>query len=154
MLTKNTDYQNKCKKMFDLILAKQDILFKKREFISIADYIKFFEERYKYNLFPFPSMYPYNPDILNKYSDKIYNSSYMPLDASGNLLFNTIIQFSKDFHGLFVFGHLDEEADKVAVYATLYSINQENFLEFIKSNDDLVLEDVKPVGFMFAKNKL
>ena len=145
-MNQDPNYKNKCKKMFELISSKQKHLFKDRPFTTVAEYLKFFEETYNYDFFPFPSLYPYSPDILDKYAKLIYNSAYLPFDQSGNLLFHTIVQFSKSFHGLFVYGHLDEE-DNIAIYTTLYSTEQNNFLEFIKDNENYVLENEKPVGF-------
>lgn len=145
------DYQSKCKAMFEIISNKRENLFKDVEFVSISDYLKYFERQYKCEFYPFPSLFPYRPEIVDKYSKNIYNSFYGQFDPTGNLIFHTIVQFSPTFHGLFIYGNLDDEIDKIAVYVTLHSSDQNNFINFVKDNNEFIYDNTKAVGFKFVR---
>jgi len=114
-------------------------------YLSIESYIKYFEYGKESEFHIFPTMLPYKLSILDKYKNKIYNTSFLP-NGPASLGMHTIVQISPKIHIVFVWGSSNDNKEAV-VYPTIHSADSVEFINFLKDNEVLVYDDVQFGGF-------
>jgi len=114
--------------------------------LKFSLYFDWFETHNKMEFNQMPAMVHFNTDILDQYKKKIVWTGFSPTDTRNNTAYglHTLIQVKKDFHIIFLFAH---EENEVSVIATLYLLDVQDYLDFLKENDKYIIKKKSPAGF-------
>lgn len=127
-------------------LKERPFLFRKgMDDFTIAEYLKWFEERNDSDFFAYPAMMTYDAKMIDLYSKKVVNSMFVPL-TSGLLALHTIVQLSPTCHLIFVYSNSSDRR-KVITYCTIYSTDPSDFFKFTEDADAYFFEDERHAGF-------
>lgn len=140
-----SEYTDNCKRIIEIIKDRPWLFRKDAPNYNLTEYIKYFEYIVNKSFFLFPTMLPFNIEILDKYKENVFNTSFSGAD-NGTIAMNTIVQLDVDLHICFLWGNSSNN-QKTVLYATLFSVDTQPFREFLINNENLFYNDEKISGF-------
>ena len=141
----NDIYIENSKRIMEIIRERPWLFPEGREYAEIGLYIQEFERLNGKEFFMYPTMLPYTIELLDKYSEDVYNTIFLPT-GQGNLSMHTILQLSKSLH-IFLMWGISSDNRETTLYCTVYTTNPPDFPKFLLTNEKLMYEGKSGAGF-------